>query len=220
MKKLIAIAAITAATTAGAQTLTNLELGLTGGYANGLSGEVFIHAPNVLGPVGVKVGASYTKASDAINDSSDLGAGPFSGYKTAGATENGSHTVISLDGTYGLGELAPGIDATLYAGGRYGMFSATEDYGSGVYTTYTSNAFGIGGGAMIGYALTGNLSLVGDLGLDYYFKNSINQTQHTATGVTENTTYATSDTNYPGVDNRFVRPGTVFKAKIGIKYTF
>ncbi|MFD1730540.1 hypothetical protein ACFSC4_04725 [Deinococcus malanensis] len=157
MKKLLALSAFTVFATAGAQTLNTqpFELGLTGGYASGLSGEVFVHAPFIAGPFGVKAGVAFTRAADAINDESDLGAGPFSGYKQAGATESGSHLVVSLDGTYSLGEVAPGLDATLYAGGRYGMFRATEDYGSGLNTTYTSNAFGIGAGLMASYPSPG-----------------------------------------------------------------
>ena len=34
-------------------------------------------------------------------------------------------------------------------------------------------AFGIGAGVMVSYALTGGLSLVGDLGVDHYFKSTI-----------------------------------------------
>lgn len=229
MRNLTTLAALTAATltaTAGAQSITNVELGLTGGYAGGLSGEAFIHAPNIVGPIGLKFGVAYTNPSDAINDSSDLGFGTFGNAKKPisqgglGATEYGSHLIVGLDGTYGLGELAPGIDATLYAGGRYGMFKSTEDYGGGVSSDWTSNSFGIGAGAMLGYALTGNISLVGDLGVDYFFKSPITQTQHTATGATQTTTYGTSDSFYATADNRFVRPGTVFKARIGVKFTF
>ena len=132
MKKLLPITLLTVAATtatAGAQSLNGIELGLTGGYASGLSGEFFVHAPNVAGPVGVKAGVAYTRAADAINDSSpELPgiSGPndtFGKAKAEGrASESGSHTVVSLDGTYGLGELTPGVDATLYGGGRYGMF--------------------------------------------------------------------------------------------------
>ncbi|MDV6374854.1 hypothetical protein [Deinococcus arenicola] len=232
MKNIIALTILAAAATAGAQTLdsvttavtntitrNNIELGLTGGYAGGLSGEVFVHAPNVIGPVGVKVGVAYTRTSDAITDSSDIGAGPFSGYKTAGATERGSATVVSVDGTYGLGEVAPGIDTMVYGGARYGKFSATEDYGSNLTTTYSSNAFGLGAGAMASYALSGNLSLVGDVGADYFFKSTIDRKSNTAAGPTSDT-YATEDVNYNDFNNRFIRPGTSFKARVGIKYMF
>lgn len=216
---LLTIAATTA--TAGAQSLNGIELGLTGGYAGGLSGEVFVHAPNVAGPVGIKAGVSYTRASDAINDNDNFGATgtpTFGDLKSSlGATEYGSRTSVSLDGTYSLGELSPGVDATFYGGGRYGMFRSVEDYGSNGNVTYTSNAFGLGAGVMVSYALTGGLSLVGDLGVDQYFKSSI-----TTGGSNTNAggTYAPGSAEYSTYDNRFVRPGTVFKARIGVKTTF
>lgn len=223
MKKLLPMALLTIATsTAGAQSLNGVEFGLTGGWANGLSGEIFVHAPNVAGPVGVKAGVSYTRASDAINDSSDLGVGPFSSYKAAGATEYGSHTTASLDATYGMGELSPGVDATVYGGARYGMFRSTEDYGASGNITYSANAFGIGAGVMVSYALTGGLSLVGDLGVDQYFKSNINATTTSPSGTTS-TTIARNDALYGGpngIDNRFVRPGTVFKVRVGVKTSY
>ncbi|MBB6016237.1 hypothetical protein ACFP9V_13900 [Deinococcus radiopugnans] len=227
MKKLISLTILTVAATAGAQTFNNLELGLTGGYAGGLSGEVFVHAPNVVGPVGVKVGVAYTRPSDAINDAADDGLGPFSDAKKPisqgglGATEAGRHTVISVDGTYGLGEVAPGIDTMVYGGVRYGMFSSTEDYGASAGTrTYSSNSFGLGAGAMASYALTGNLSLVGDLGADYFFKNTINLVRNPPGSAQTTESVPTSDGSYSTYDNRFVRPGTSFKARIGVKYMF
>jgi hypothetical protein len=202
---------------AGAQSLSGVELGLTGGYAGGLSGEVFVHSPNLLGPVGVKVSASYTNPSDSINDSSDLGVGTFGSYKASGAaTENGSHVTVGVDGTYSLGELAPGTDATLYAGGRYGMFRATEDYGSSGSLSYNASSFGVGAGVMASYALAGNLSIVGDLGVEQYFKGTINTSSSNGTS----DSFTTDDAGYAAIDNRFVRPGTVFKARIGFKVAY
>lgn len=219
MKKLISLTILAAVTAAGAQSFNNLELGLTGGYAGGLSGEVFVHAPNVIGPVGVKVGVAYTRPRDSINDASpELPgiSGPnetFGAAKQAGrASESGRQTVISVDGTYGLGEVAPGVDTMIYGGARYGMFKSTEDYGSSGSTTYSSNAFGIGAGAMASYALTGNLSLVGDLGADYFFKSAIT--------TSKGDTIATNDGSYSAFDSRVIRPGTNFKARLGVKYMF
>lgn len=232
LTSLVAITALATAATAGAQTF---ELGLTGGYAGGLSGEAFIHSPNLVGPVGVKFGVAYARAADAIRDSNtDALGNTFADYKRPtsegglGATESGTHTIVGLDATYGLGELAPGIDTTLYAGGRYGMFSSTEDYGSGGRTTYKANSFGLGGGAMISYALTGNLSLVGDLGADYFFKNGFTYTKYNSAGAAQpcvsgdaNTVCAVNSANpSASLDDRFVRPGVQFKARVGIKYVF
>lgn len=223
MRKILALTISAGLATAGAQTFgtslgSGIELGLTGGYANGLSGEAFVHAPNLAGPFGIKVGASYTRPSDALNDNATFtstGTGAdltFGDLKnTFGATESGSHTAFSLDGTYNVGELTPGVGATLYAGGRYGLFRSSVS-SQGETTTYSSNSFGIGAGVMVSYALAGNLSLVGDLGVDQYFKSAIN--------VSNGDSIATNDASYSTFDNLFVRPGTVLKARIGIKTNF
>ncbi len=229
MKRLIAVTVLSAAATAGAQAINNLELGLTGGYAGGLSGEVFIHAPNVVGPVGVKVGVAYSKPTDPVNDSADLSGGAglltlnnLRGiYGANNVPESGSQTVISADATYGLGEVAPGVDTLVYGGVRYGMFNSTYSIsGTDAYTTYSSNSLGLGAGAMASYALTGNLSLVGDLGADYFFKSTINKTGKDVSGGTLNDSFATSEPGYSYEDAAFNRPGTNFKARIGIKYMF
>ncbi|EYB67903.1 hypothetical protein DEIPH_ctg031orf0046 [Deinococcus phoenicis] len=229
MKKLLALTLSAGLATAGAQTystgLNGVELGLTGGYAGGLSGEAFVHVPNVAGPIGVKAGVSFTRPSDSINDNSPVDpvgvlfptTYTFGQAKADGvATESGSRTVVSLDGTYSLGEVTPGVGTTLYAGGRYGMFRSTADYGNSGSTTYSSSAFGIGAGVMVSYALAGNISLVGDLGIDQFFGSSINVTS--SNGNVD--TYTRSDAGYNDVSNQFVRPGTVFKARIGIKTSF
>lgn len=225
MNKLLALTLSAGLATAGAQTfnttgtgLNGVELGLTGGYAGGLSGEVFIHAPNVAGPVGIKAGVSYTRPSDSLNDEAaftDTGTDDdltFGDLKTIfGATESGSHTSFSLDGTYNVGQLAPGADALIYAGGRYGMFRSSVT-AENETTTYSSNAFGIGAGVMVSYPLSGNLSVVGDLGVDQYFKSTIR--------VSNGDSFAPGDAEYGFYDNLVVRPGTVFKARIGIKTGF
>lgn len=223
MKRLIPAALLltaATATSAGAQSMKNIELGLTAGYAAGLSGEVFVHAPNLAGPIGLKVSAAYTNPSDSLVDSVDVGAGTgltlgtFGSFKNQGlASESGSHLVLGVDGTYNLGEVTPGITALGYAGGRYAMFKATETYANSAATSQTTstNAFGIGAGVMLGYALAGNMSLVGDLGVDYYFPSTI--TNGTAAG-----TYAPGEAGYNDLRSRFAFPGAVFKAKIGVKF--
>ncbi|MBB5233422.1 hypothetical protein [Deinococcus budaensis] len=236
MKKILALTLSAALATAGAQSvntipatpigtgLSGVELGLTGGYAGGLSGELFVHVPNVAGPVGVKAGVSYTRAADAINDASPVDPTglffpttyTFGQAKADGdASESGSRTVFSLDGTYNLGQLSPGLSSTLYAGGRYGMFRSTEVFNEQPLV-YTSSAFGLGAGVMLSYPVSGNLSLVGDLGVDQFFGSSI--TTRDADGNTD--TFRSGEANYNDVSSRFVRPGTVFKARIGIKTTF
>lgn len=225
MKKLIPLTLLALTATAGAQSLSGVQLGLTGGYASGLSGEIFVLTPNVVGPVGVKVGVATTRAADAINDAAPTGLGgslaTYGDLKKPtsqggfGYSESGSSTVTSVDATYGLGEVAPGIDATLYGGGRYGMFRAT--FGDdATYTNYSSNAFGVGAGAMVSYALTGSLSLVGDLGVDHFFAADVNATDKN----NNTTTYEAGSQTYAQDTAPFNRPGTNFKARVGIKATF
>ncbi|MDL2344816.1 hypothetical protein QOL99_11730 [Deinococcus sp. MIMF12] len=229
MKQFLALTAAAALATAGAQTttttvnaipvtpistgLSGVELGLTGGYAGGLSGAVFVHVPNVSGPFGVKAEASYARVSGtgAINTSDDL--------IVLDADRSGSRTVFALDGTYALGQVAPGTNSLVYAGGRYGLFRSVEDYGEGLSNTYSTNAFGVGAGVMLSYALGGGLSLVGDLGIDQFFRSTITQTT-VRVDRTDVDTITTNDGSYDAISNRFVRPGTVFKARIGIKTGF
>ncbi len=233
MKRILTLTLLAAATSSVANAQSGLDLGLSAGYASGLSGEAFLAAPNISGPFGFKFNVAYTKAADAINDDSDIGAGKFSTYKADGATEYGSHVLIGLDGTFSLGEVIPGADAVIYAGPRYSMFKGTEDYGTTGNTTYSSNSFGIGAGAQLSYLVSGNMSLFGDIGLDQYFKSridtttvsgtvqeaNINANVITATS-TSTDSFETSEAGYDEISNRFVRPGTVFKARIGVKFNF
>ena len=232
MKRLMTAAALLTALTAATasaqfstvntqrtiQSSRPVELGLTAGYASGLSGEVFVHAPNVAGPIGVKLSAAYTSPGDSIRDdvsiNPTLGLGTFGSYKAQGlASEGGSHVVVGLDGTYSLGEVTPGISVLGYAGGRYGMFKATETYANdaALSNTYSTSAFGVGVGAQLSYALAGNMSLVGDLGVDHFFNSAINISGGA------NDTYNTGEAGYNDLRSRLAFPGTVFKAKLGLK---
>lgn len=230
MKKLLALTAAAALATAGAQTttttvnaipatpistgLSGVELGLTGGYAGGLSGEVFLHAPNVAGPFGVKAGVSFSR-SDRLDDNAALVTLGDDDAITLGefkdifdATETGSATVFSLDGTYALGQAAPGLTSLVYAGGRYGLFQGAINY-EGESTTYSSSNFGVGAGVMLSYPVGNNLSLVGDLGVDQFFNGAVTVRQ------------SSGEPTDPGAAQGVYRqPGTVFKARIGIKTSF
>ncbi|MCP2013076.1 hypothetical protein L1280_000204 [Deinococcus sp. HSC-46F16] len=224
MKKLLALTAAAALATAGAQTtttpvnaipatpistgLSGVELGLTGGYAGGLSGEVFLHVPNVAGPFGVKAGVAFAQ-SDRLDDNYSFGGlGTLGDLKRDfGLTETGSATVFSLDGTYALGQVAPGVNSLVYAGGRYGLFRGTitsPDVNES--TNYASSNFGIGAGLMASYAIGSNLSIVGDLGIDQFFGGAV-----TVSG-------ASNDAG--AAEGIYRQPGTVFKARIGLKTGF
>jgi len=223
MKKILALTLSAGLATAGAQSvntipatpvgagLSGVELGLTGGYAGGLSGEVFIHAPNVAGPIGVKAGVSFSR-SDRLDDNASFGGlGTLGDFKRDfGLTETGSATIFSVDGAYSLGQVAPGLDSMVYAGGRYGMFRGTlTSQDSGESTTYSSGNFGVGAGLMVSFPVSTNFSIVGDLGVDQFFAGNVNVRQ------------SSGEPTDPGAAEGIYRqPGTVFKARIGIKTTF
>lgn len=223
MKKLLALTLSAGLATAGAQTFTGtslngVELGLTAGYAGGLSGEVFVHAPNVAGPVGVKVGVSYARPSNPINTNK---AANFFGFPTENLSQSGSNIIAGVDATYSLGQVAPGVGATLYGGGRYGMFNARLTAEDGRSTAFSSSAFGLGTGIMADYALTSNLSLVGDLGIDYFFGSTANYTRYDANGNATECVQGQTTCQLAAANNGiFNRPGTVFKARVGLKTTF
>ncbi len=213
------------ATTAGAQTFTpnlnNVELGLNAGYQQGLSGGLTLRAANIAGPVGIRVGIDYSNVSDALNDNAAFLPGvTVAQRKAAGDKEYGSSTTASLDATYDLPAVAPGFNAYVYGGARYNMFSASLDQsssGSGT-VTYTTNQFGLGAGVAAGYAITGNLSLTGDLGVDYYFPSSFNTNTGGVNGTGD--TYKPGEGGYTEIDTLVNQPSTAFKAKIGLAYRF
>lgn len=233
MKKLFALSLTSLLAAASAQTvivqpsaslgLRGTEFGVSAGYAAGGSVEAFVHAPNVAGPVGIKLGVAYTKPSDSIRDDVDISGansgltlGTFGSYKADGATESGSHLTVGLDGTYDLGPVGTNLRALGYAGGRYGMFSATENYDDASSTTTSMNAFGVGVGAQLGYRLANGMTLFGDLGVDQYFNGPLRSVK---TGANQNAdVIPTNDALYASQRARFAFPGTVFKAKIGLKF--
>ncbi|MFC4452822.1 hypothetical protein [Deinococcus sonorensis] len=222
MKTLIALTAASALATAGAQAVSpnfnTIDLGLSAGYQGGLSGGVSVHARNVIGAFGLRIGADITKVNDALNDSAAFGpTGTWGDYKnSANATESGRSTTIGVDATYELGDIAPGISTYAYAGPRYNMYSATADFGSSGKTTYTTNQLGLGAGAVAGYAIGNGLTLTGDLGVDYYFPSSINSND----GAGNTDTFARGEAGYAEADALVNQPRTVLKAKLGIAYRF
>ncbi|WP_407539153.1 hypothetical protein Q0M94_13375 [Deinococcus radiomollis] len=231
MKNLAALTistiAATSLATAGAQTYTpnlnNVELGLTAGYQQGLSGGITVRAANVAGPVGVRASVDFNNVSDSLNDNAAYIPGTavtVAQRKAAGDTESGSSTTVGLDATYDLPSMVPGVNAYVYGGARYNKFSATLDQtssGSGK-VTYTTNQFGLGAGVAAGYAITGNLSLTGDLGVDYYFPSSFSTNTGGVNGTGD--TYQQGQGGYAEVDNLVNQPTTSFKAKIGLAYHF
>ncbi|WP_261664335.1 hypothetical protein [Deinococcus sp. Marseille-Q6407] len=218
MKKILTVAVLAALGVAGAQSgartqvgQSGVELGLTGGYAGGTGAEVFVHVPAVAGPMGVKVSGSFANIKDAVNDEAVTG-GLFD-FAQAGYTESGSQTVFGVDGTYRLGQVAQGADTLVYAGGRYGAFKANVSDGNGKTSTYSSSAFGVGGGLQVAYPVANNVSVVGDLGVDQFFGGNITYTD--SSGRSE--TSRPGDPAYATQDEIFNQPSTDIKAKVGVK---
>ncbi|WP_424951835.1 hypothetical protein [Deinococcus sp.] len=213
--------------TASAQTFTpnlnNVELGLNGGYQQGLSGGITLRAANVAGPVGLRVSADYANVPDSLNDNAAYIPGSnftVAQRKAAGDKESGSSTTVALDATYDLPSQVPGLNAYVYGGARYNNFNATLDQtssGSGK-VTYTTNQFGLGAGVAAGYAVTGNLSLTGDLGVDYYFPSSFSTNTGGANGTGD--TYKRGESGYDDVNTLVNQPTTSVKAKLGLAYRF
>ncbi|PJI52732.1 hypothetical protein CTI14_38060 [Methylobacterium radiotolerans] len=220
-KTLLALAAL-AATTASAQTFTRpVELGLSAGYAGGLSGEAFVQAPYVYGPFGVKAGVAYTSVNPVFNpsnDPNDLISVTYLLARQGGLTgqETGSNLVLGVDGTYALGELAPGFDADVYAGLRYGMSSRSGTI-AGITSTTVSNRFGIGGGALLSYAINPGLSIFGDLGADYFFDAPIT-TSFSNGDPSFTTNPGDKQYNYDQYKSFYSFQNLIFKARVGVKF--
>ncbi|WP_189087496.1 hypothetical protein [Deinococcus ruber] len=237
MKKMIALTMLAGLASAGAQTFTpnlsNVEFGLRGGYDMGLSGGVTVHVRNVSGPLGVRFSADYANVSDALNDNANYPLlGNWGTLKSQGAAESGSSTTVGVDLTYTLPSTIAGVDAYVYGGGRYNNFNAVADFSkygtpaatslavstaaTSSSTTYSTNQFGLGAGVVGQYALTPNLSLAGDLGVDYYFPSAISSND--GNGNTD--TFNQGEAGYDDLNALVNQPTTNFKAKIGIVYRF
>ncbi|GAA4003172.1 hypothetical protein GCM10022631_12580 [Deinococcus rubellus] len=167
--------------------LSTVEVGLTGGYAAGGSGQVSVSRADLAGPLGVRLSLSRSS-----NDQPQA---------------NGQQTrrtllAYGLDATYDFGQPMPGVATSFYGGLRYGQIISRLS-GSGDQTTETtSGAPGLGMGAQIGYLLTNTFSFIAELGLDQYFGNKGEVSQNSQTTPTAE------------------RPGTVFRALLGVKYRF
>ena len=233
-KALLTLSALGLAASAGAQVipatplsspstslLSRLDLGLTGGYVGGGGFQVFVDYNNLIGPVGARLSISSSSNGDGFNDDADLSGGLLGtiGQQKANGNiseERALRQTFGLDATYPLGQPLPGIATSVYGGLRYGSFTSRLTYRDGQSTDYKSAAFGVGIGSQAAYLLTRNISIVGDLGVDQYF----NKSDITASSGNNTDTFKAGEGGYAAVDNVVNRPGTVFKAMIGVKYSF
>ena len=228
LKTLLAISVLALAAGAQAQTtitaapvLSNLELGLSGGYSGGGGGQVFVQYNNLSGPIGVRLSAGRSSNNDGFDDSADLSAGllgTIAQQKASGniTGEKATQQTYGLDATYDLGQALPGVATSLYGGLRYGSFNSTLTYQGGQSSDYASSAFGVGIGSQAEYLLTRNVSVFGDLGVDQYFSGG----DITVTSGTSSDTFKPGEGGYTAINNAVNRPGTVFKAMLGVKYSF
>ena len=204
-----------------APTLSNIELGLSGGYLGGGGGQVFVQYNNLAGPIGVRLSAGRSSNNDGFDDSADLSAGLLGtiGQQKANGNitgEKATRQMYGLDATYDLGQALPGVATSLYGGLRYGSFKSTLTYKGGQSSDYASGAFGVGIGSQAEYLLTRNLSVFGGLGVDQYFSGG----NITVTSSTSTDTFKPGEGGYDTINKAVNRPGTVFKALLGVKYSF
>lgn len=192
--------------------VSNLELGVTGGTYGGLGLQGFVGARHVAGPLGVRLSASYGSGNGGFKEDVAMPLlGTIAQQKAAGLVTGTSskNTTVGLDATYELGRIADRTDATVYGGLRYGNFKSSLSYGNQT-TDYTSNRFGLGAGVEAGYAINRNLSLIGQVGADYYMNS----------GITSNDGKGNTDTFTADQVGYVKQPGTVLKAGVGLKYRF
>lgn len=192
--------------------VSNLEVGVTGGTYGGLGLQGFVGARNVVGPLGVRLSGSYGSNSGGFNEDVAMPLlGTIAQQKASGLVTGTSskNTTLGLDATYELGRIANRTEATVYGGLRYGNFKSSLSYGNQT-TDYTSSRFGLGAGVEAGYAINRNLSLIGQVGADYYMGGSI----------TSNDGKGNTDTQSADKVAYVNQPGTVLKAGVGLKYRF
>lgn len=209
----------------GGTFLNALEVGLTGGYAGGGSGQLFVDSHNLAGSFGARLSLGRSSREGGFGDSADLSGSDLNGPPGSVGQQNKSGLIrgtrasaftFGLDATYDLGQPVPGVATSLYGGLRYGQFNSRLTASGGPVTDYASSAFGLGLGTQIGYLLTNNFSIIGDLGFDRYFGGG----PITRRGGKRAVTFRPGEAGYDAVNRVVERPGLVFKALLGVKYSF
>lgn len=225
MKRLV-IAALAGLLTAAMAQRFSVEG--SAGFYTGFSGQLAVVAEDLPGlPLGLRLGVGFA-STDALDDNYDMG--PDTKWGTAKKnlelSEWGQNVTVSLDVLYKLTQVQ-GISVAPYLGVRYNMFSggATDpkDKLPGVKSgTYSSNAFGFGLGVRAAYPVMPNLSLVGDVGVDYYLQACIQGTEVDDAGkLSISGTVCPSDSNYKSVNSFVTQPdGLVLKLRLGAAYRF
>lgn len=224
MKRLV-IAALAGLLTAAMAQRFSVE-GSAGLYT-GFGGQLAVVAEDFPGlPLGLRLGVGFA-STDALDDNYDMGGNTKWGtYKEKlELSEWGQNVTVSLDVLYKLTQVQ-GISVAPYLGVRYNMFSGgytdPENKLSHVKSvTFSSNAFGFGLGVRAAYPVMPNLSLVGDVGADYYLQACIKITEVDDAGKSTTNTVCPSDSNYKDYNKFVTQPdGWVLKLRLGVAYRF
>ncbi|GAA5334595.1 outer membrane beta-barrel protein [Thermus hydrothermalis] len=225
MKKAVVVAFAALLTAAMAQKFS-VEAG-AGLYGN-LGGQLAVVAEDFTPglPLGVRLGVGFAQ-SDALDDGYDLGGGTTWGdyKKTNELSEWGQNITLSLDVLYKVAGLGLPVEVAPYAGIRYNLFSGgytdPQNKISGTKSeSVSTNQFGFGAGVRLAYPLMPNLSLVGDLGADYYLNACFKRVVEDDSGNKNEGTVCPGDSGYDSRNERVTQPEWVFKLRVGAAYRF
>jgi hypothetical protein len=225
MKKAVVVAFAALLTAAMAQKFS-VEAG-AGLYGN-LGGQLAVVAEDFTPglPLGVRLGVGFAQ-SDALDDGYDLGGGTTWGdyKKTNELSEWGQNITLSLDVLYKVAGLGLPVEVAPYAGIRYNLFSGgytdPQNKISGTKSgSFSTNQFGFGAGVRLAYPLMPNLSLVGDLGADYYLNACFKSVREDDSGNKTESTVCPGDSGYDSLNELVTQPEWVFKLRVGAAYRF
>lgn len=206
------------------------------GFYGGLGGQLAVVVEDLVQglPLGLRLGVGFAQ-SDALDDAYVL---PILNTKwgdfknTNQLSEWGQNITLSADVLYKVSVQGLPVEVAPYAGLRYNFFSGgfTDpqnklDQNSPIFAnvkalTTSSNQFGLGLGARLAYPLAPNLRVVGDLGVDYFFKACIEGRTEPDTGSPTSQTVCPGDTAYPDLDKFVTQPEWVLKLRLGLAYRF
>jgi hypothetical protein len=225
MKKAVVVAFAALLTAAMAQKFS-VEAG-AGLYGN-LGGQLAVVAEDFTPglPLGVRLGVGFAQ-SDARDDGYDLEGGTTWGdyKKTNELSEWGQNITLSLDVLYKVAGLGLPVEVAPYAGIRYNLFSGgytdPQKKISGTKSeSVSTNQFGFGAGVRLAYPLMPNLSLVGDLGADYYLNACFKSVREDDSGNKTESTVCPGDSGYDSLNELVTQPEWVFKLRVGAAYRF
>ncbi|BDG16603.1 hypothetical protein [Thermus brockianus] len=228
MKKAVVVAFAALLTAAMAQKFS-VEAG-AGLYGN-LGGQLAVVAEDFTPglPLGVRLGVGFAQ-SDALDDgeaySPVTGSQKWGDYKkNYNLSEWGQNITLSLDVLYKVAGLGLPVEVAPYAGIRYNLFSGgytdPQNKISGTRSqSYSTNQFGFGAGVRLAYPLMPNLSLVGDLGADYYLNACFKGVVEDDSGNKTESTVCPGDNNYDSLNEWVTQPEWVFKLRVGAAYRF